>query len=280
VWSAPAEAARVLGLSTSGTASLADAAGFPLGPREGAWILWHSGQGGEIARGYYRAAAARDRDAVIEGLQRVLCGRRPGRSEPLSDRGRARVRVALGAWVDARLAAGARIEDLPDLFYLDERMGAWAGPTHGAVEWVRDTTSPLWSIRLLPYLLAPSAAERAREAFHDAVLHELAPELIDVPYAGGAKHGLRHKARRALEQARRRAAPPKGSDPLSRVLSDLRAAVAAAPRHVAWDVLDRGRVERLLASEATQLDEMSRAYVWRLATVFLDPAMAEAEPAS
>jgi hypothetical protein len=279
VFSVPAEAARVLGLSTSGTASLADAAGFPMGPREGPPVLWHSGQGGEIARAYYRAAAGRDRDAIVGGLERVLCGRRPGRAEPLSDGGRARLRAGVAAWADGRLAAGARIEDLPDLFYLDERMGAWAGPSHGAVEWIRDTTSPLWSTRLLPHLLAPRAADREREVFHDAVLRELAPELADVPYAGAAKHGLRHKARRAVQEARRRFARDRGSDPFSGVLSDVREAVAAAPRHVAWEVLDRDRVDRLLAREPAALDEMSRAYVWRLATVFLDPAMAEAEAA-
>ena len=83
-WSTPDEAARVLGLTASGTASLGDAAGFPMGPRSGPPVLWHSGQGGEIARRYYRAAAGRDRDAAVDGLQRVFCGRRPGRAEPLS----------------------------------------------------------------------------------------------------------------------------------------------------------------------------------------------------
>jgi hypothetical protein len=33
-------------------------------------------------------------------------------------------------------------------------------------------------------------------------------------------------------------------------------------------VLDRPRVEALLASQAGALDTMSRYYVWRLATVF------------
>ncbi len=277
-WSTPIEAARVLGLTTSGTASLGDAAGFPLGRVEGPPALWHSGQGGEIARGYYRAAAGRDRDAVLTGLERLFCGRRPGRSEPLSENGRDRVRAGIARWVEGRLAAGAALEDLPDLFYVDERMGSWAGPTHGAVEWVRDTTSPLWGARILPHLLGPSVAEREAEAFHDAVLRELAPELVDVPHAGGSKGGLRHKARRAVEEARRRVAPASGepgSEPFDGVLGAVREAVAAQPDHVAWQVLERERVDGLLAQDAAGLDEMSRAYVWRIATVFLDPALAE-----
>jgi len=277
-WSTPVEAARVLGLTTSGTASLGDAAGFPLGPGEGPPALWHSGQGGEIARGYYRAAAGRDRDAVVAGLERLFCGRRPGRSEPLSAEGRERVRAGIAGWVAGRLAGGAALEDLPDLFYVDERMGSWAGPTHGAVEWVRDTTSPLWGARLLPHLLGASVAEREAEAFHAAVLRELAPELAEVPYAGGSKGGLRHRARRAVEEARRRVAPAggePGSDPFDGVLDAVRGAVAAQPDHVAWQVLDRERVDGLLARGAADLDDMSRHYVWRIATVFLDPALAE-----
>jgi hypothetical protein len=279
-WSAPEDAARVLGLTASGTASLADAAGFPLSGGERLGDLWHSGQGGEIARRYYASAAARDRDGAVDALERVFCGRRPGRSDPLSPAGRERVRAGIAAWVDRRLAAGARVDDLPDLFYLDERMGAWAGPTHAAVEWVRDTTSPLWSARLLPHLLGGTVEERGGEAFHDAVLRELAPELAAVPYAGGGKRGVRHKARRAAEEARRRLARPSAGngsgDPFAPVPARTRAAAAMHPHHPAWHVLDRARTSALLEHDAAALDEMSRAYVWRLATVFLDPAMLEA----
>jgi hypothetical protein len=281
-WSATDAAASVLGLTASGTASLADAAGFPLGPGTGLGELWHSGQGGELARRYYREAAGGDRDAVVEGLERVFCGRRIGRADPLSDAGRDRVRERIAAWADGRLAHGTRVEDLPDLFYLDERMGSWAGPTHGAVEWVRDTTSPLWSARLLPHLLGGTVAEREAEAFHTAVLRELAPELVSVPYAGGGGHGVAHKVRRAAEEARRmfhRSAAASGdADPFADVLARTRFAVTSQPQHCAWHVLDRGRTAALLDREAPALDAMSRAYVWRIATVFLDPAMTEATP--
>ena len=284
-WSTPEEAARVLGLTASGTASLGDAAGFPLGPRPGPPGLWHSGQGGEIARRYYRAAAGRDRDAAVDGLERVFCGRRTGRAEPLSDTGRAAVRAGLERWVDGRLESGARVEDLPDLFYLDERMGSWAGPTHGAVEWVRDTTSPLWSVRLLGHLLGGTVEERSAETFHSAVLRELSPELVGVPYEGGAasKRGMGHKVRRGIQEVRRRVAPGRAGgpeaavDPFDNVLSAVRRAAASHPDHVAWRVLDRARVDALLSRPAAGLDDMNRHYVWRIATVLLDPAMAEGE---
>jgi hypothetical protein len=311
--SRPREMARVLGILSGGTASLADAAGFPLGPAPpGPVALWHSGQGGEVARGYYRAAAAEERDGLVAGLERLFCGRRPGRAEPLSDSARARVRARIEAFVDAQLAAGADPADVPDLFYLLERMGSWAGSTHGAVEPVRDTTSPLWSARLLPFELGLPAPERAREEFHRAILRELAPHLVDVPFAGGAGWGApskvaraRRLARRAAEEARRRAseafrgrrrreaatdagrasamagpaeAPP-GADPFAHLLAEVRAEAAARPDHVVWQVLDRERVERLLGRDAAALDTMSRYYVWRIATVLLDPGFGDAEPA-
>jgi hypothetical protein len=284
--------ARVLGLLCSGTASLADAAGFPLGPVAGPLELWHSGQGGEVARGYYRAAAARDRAGLVARLERLFCGRRPGRAEPLSDAGRARVRRGIEGFVAAQLAAGADPADVPDLFYLLERMGSWAGPTHGAVEPVRDTTSPLWSLRLLPFELGLPADARAREEFHRAVLRELAPDLFEVPFAGGAgwktpsrAARARRLAHRAAEEARRRLARSGGGvggagpDPFAPVLERVREAAAAQPDHVAWQVLDRDRTARLLAREPGRLDTMSRYYVWRIATVLLDPGLREAEPA-
>jgi hypothetical protein len=282
VWSDWRGAARLLAASQGGTSTLADAAGFPMGPRDAPLPLWHSGQGGEIARAYYGTGEGLDRDGLADRLTRAFLGRRPGRADVLSGDARVSVRERIGAWVDAQLAAGVQPTDVPDAFYLTRRMGTWAGPTHGAVELVRDTTSPLWSARLLPDLLGLPAHERARHAFHLRVLERLAPELVDVPFEDGrpwpAREGeLRRRAaaartlaRKALAEARRRVRPPAGSgaDPFAPILADVRSTVLEQPQHPAWAVLDRGRVESLLSSEAAALDTMSRYYVWRLATVF------------
>jgi hypothetical protein len=297
MWTRPRRAAELVQLTAGGTASVSDAAGFPLGPREGPLVLWHSGQGGEVARGYYGTARGLDGDALADRLYRAFVARRPGRTELLGKRGERLVRDEVGAFVDERLAAGAALEDVPDLFYLHRRMGTWAGPTHACVEWVKDTTSPLWSARLVPDLLGLPADERARELFHLRVLERLAPELVDVPFAGGGgwpgrRSALARRAARARSLARkgraealRRAggalaarrgapaaaersagAPPR--DPFASVHAETAAAVAAQPEHPAWAVLDRGRVERLLARDPASLDEMSRYYVWRLAQAF------------
>ena len=277
--------ARVLAVTTGGTATLADAAGFPLGPLAGPLPLWHTGQGGEIARGFYGEGVDED------GLYRAFVAQRPGRRPLLSAEGEAEVRRQIGSWAAQQREAGARDEDLGDLFYLTRRMATWAAPTHAAVEYIRDSTSPLWSARLLPDMLGLPAAARAREEFHLRVLEILAPRLVDVPFEGGRpwpakQSALARRARRAAVLARkvraearrratshrvstsRRIASSTGHSTFEGVLGEVRECVLGQPGHAAWEVLDRPRVEQLLATPAVGLDEMSRFYVWRLATVF------------
>src|SRR4051794_17709747 len=216
-------AAELLWLTSSGTASLADAAGFPFGPRPGPLPLWHSGQGGEIARHYYGSGGG-----DVDLLYRRFVARRPGRSEILNADGERLVRAQI-----EEFASGRDPDDLPDLFYLHRRMGTWAGPTHGAVEFVRDTTSPLWSRRLLPDLWA------GRGRFHREVLERLAMQLLDVPYERPPS-----LPRKVVAAVKRRLG---GADAFARILPEIREAVLAQPDHLAWDVLNRDRVEQLLA---------------------------------
>ncbi|HEX8073528.1 MAG TPA: hypothetical protein VF545_00970 [Thermoleophilaceae bacterium] len=297
MWQDWRRGAELVAAMAAGTATLADAAGFPLAARPGPLPLWHSGQGGEIARAYYGLGDGLDRDGLADRLTRAFLARRPGRAGVLSADGRALVHRRIAAWVDEQLGAGIAPVDVPDMFYLRKRMGTWAGPGHGCVEYVRDTTSPLWSARLLPDLLGAPAAERARYAFHRAVLERLSAELAAVPFEGGggwprrggelARRVERGRtlARKALAEARRRAVTARrrrsaagtgapGTDPFDAILPEIRDTVLSQPNHPAWPILDRARVEKLLASDPAALDAMSRYHAWRLATVFagLPPA--------
>jgi hypothetical protein len=71
-----------------------------------------------------------------------------------------------------------------------------------------------------------------------------------------------------------------GHDRFAPVHALVRDRVVSQPEHPAWAVLDRTRVERLLAAAPSALDTMSRYYVWRLAGVFLvaDYASASIDP--
>ena len=304
-FSAPSRAASFTELASAGTASLADGvrsacdadisrfdAGpgvFPLGPREGTLPLVHTGQGGELSRAFYGVGeASTDRDALAGRLYRLFTGSRPWRPELLSEPGREAVHEDLRGWVGQRLDSGCSPAAIPDLFYFEKRMGTWAGATQGCVEYVQDSTSPLWSVRLLPHLLGLPAAERAGERFHRLVLDALAPALAEEPMDGGRpwapapqprwRRRLRPAqvlARKARDELVRRAAPidPRGrvapEHPLAPVLAAVRERALEQGDHPAWAVLDRARVERLLDRDARTLDGTRCQYVWRLATVFL-----------
>jgi hypothetical protein len=285
-------AARITLLASGGTATLADAAGFPLGPRDGALPLWHSGQGGEIARSYYGIGGR----GAAELLYRRFTGRRPGRVEIVSAAAAQVLKRRIASLVEEMTDSGAELADVPDLFYLLERMGSWAAAAHGVVELVRDTTSPLWSVRMLPHLLALPAGQRELERFHRLVLKELDPRLVAPRFQDGStwperSHPLQRRVQRtrqlagkvAAELGRRRAARSSGggerdtgtaapADPFSSVINVVRDAALSQPDHPAWAVLERPAVEALLAGPPARLDEMSRYYVWRLASVFLGMA--------
>ena len=272
IWSDHRRAASVVRLTAGGTASLADAAGFPLGHRDGPLPLWHSGQGGEIGRAYYGDAEGLRPAEVTRRLYDAFTARRPHRHELLSPAGREIVERQLGDWIDEQAAHGVATADLPDLFYFDRRMKTWAAPTHGCVEYVRDTTSPLWSRRVVADLLAPPGEDRSRLAYHRAMRRL---SVLD-PAPNGSGSGRVARARTlagkvAAEAGRRlRARRSSVADPLDPILADVRDQVLDARTHPAWEVLDRDRCEALLTRPAASLDEMSRYYVWRLATLFVE----------
>jgi hypothetical protein len=316
----PRRVAQVVALSGAGTATAADAIGFPLGPRDRVLPLWHSGHGSEVGRAVYGIGSGMNREGLIEHLHRRFTTRRPGRAELIDRRGAAIVRRLLAAFVDEQLGYGAAPVDVPDLYFFHVHMARWAGPSHSCVEWIRDTTSPTWSPRLLPHELGLPARERALHLFHLRATEALAPQIVDVPFEGDRPwparqsaltrrtHRARTLARKALAEGRRRApagptrsarsvargtgaggrtrpvklrrlaAPAPGApgpdpipapDPFAAVQSAVREQALAEPGQAAWEVLDRGRIEALLTREPATLDPMARAYVWRLATVFL-----------
>lgn len=301
----PRRAAGMVSALSGGTITLSDAAGFPAAIAPDPLPLWHTGQGGEIARGYYGAGGREDPDSIAERLHAAFAGRAPGRREPLLPAASASVRDRLRDWVADALEAGVRPADVPDAFYLLRRMGTWSAPGHGCVEPVRDATSPLWSRALLPDLLGAATHERSGERFHREMVSRLAPALMDVPFQDDGRWGARSTgaeraaagarrlgSRAARELARRRAAlrgpvaaprgpgtrpggavapsrPPK--DPFAHVQGLVRDALGDQPGHPIWDVLDRHPTEALLTSPPRGLDEMRRYYLWRIASIVLAP---------
>lgn len=240
------EAARVIGATSGGAFSLEDAAGYPLEQSSGPLPLWLGGQGGEIARRNYGETTAGD----AGGLCAELTQRTLNSAPVLNERGESLVRGRIEALIGEQLDAGAAAEDVPDLFYLYGRMAGWAAVGFGAVEYAKgDSVSPLWSRGMLPHQLGPSVAERAAGTFPDEVLQVLSPELAGRPYV---------------------AALPGASEPsnLERLRSAADRAVSGGPAHAAWCVLDRERVDALLAGDPAGYGDREERALWRLTSVF------------
>jgi hypothetical protein len=306
VWSHSREAAALATLTMGGTGTLADGSGFPLVDDPGPAVLWHTGLGGEASRRVYdrrpaigaRPWARLDAEAIARRLYTSFAMRRPGRPQLVAEADRPGVQAQLRAFVDAHLAAGIAPADLPDTFYIYNRLALWCGPTQSAVDWVKDSTAAMWTRRMLPHMLALPRDERAADRFHLRMLEELRPDLIDIPFehgegwltvrsprgrqvanarrlAGRAADALlrRARARRgALAHRRSRqpavaAPPPAPPEAFVQVHETARALAAERPDHPGWEAMDRSAVERLLARDTAELDEVGRFLIWRLVTV-------------
>lgn len=271
--SQPALMARRLMLMSGGTVSLANAAGLPVERGGGAPDLWHTGQGGEIARRYFQSLDGPSPAGLARALKFTGGGVIAGDVERLLER-------HIGSCVEQLLDAGATPADVPDLFYLVRRMAHWGAPGHGCVEYARDATSPLWSVRLLPQMLGASREQRRRERFHTEVLRRLAPELASVPLADGRPWQPPSRAKRVWRRLLRHGTVPsaaQGDDAhASETLQAVNRAIVEAAMeqadHPAWRVLDAAAVHALFDRSHNGLNGADQAQMWRLGTVFLTSA--------
>ena len=268
MWSDHRRAARVVRLTAGGTASLADAAGFPLGPREGPLPLWHSGQGGEIGRAYYGSGAGLDAAGLTAKLYDAFTARRPHRRELLSDAGREIVESQLREWVDAQLesgvAAGRRARPLlrraphDDLGGADARLRRVRARHHLAALVAARARRPARADRggaragrlPPPHAHAARAQARADTARGRAALGRRPGPDRARPQAGGQGRVAKRCAARA---ARRSGRPrPARRRPTRSNRSSPTCASRCSPptSHPAWEVLDRDRCEALLARPA------------------------------
>jgi hypothetical protein len=288
------DAVRALRLCAPGTYTLdlawnalnrPSGSGLPDDDMDEPLALVHTGAGGEVARLYYGSGDSKP--AVAErNLYRRITPVWP--SPPISKDGEQLIKEYLGGWVDDQLGAGVSPADLPDLFYLLERMSNWVGGGNGFNEYMMDVSVPLWTPRLLPQEFGLPATERARELFHFHVLNALSPELARRPFAGSNPswptfgrtrpargRRVRTFAGRAGREMRRRYEYRVHRAPGGRGVSGLaQAAELTSQRmpersHSIWQVVDRKRALALLTRAPAALDARSQRAMWRLATVIL-----------
>jgi hypothetical protein len=270
----PRRAARILTATGPGTVSLGDSLELPAGGAPAPFPVLLGGQGAEVAKGAYGAAAA---NASPEALAELLLPKASPSFPPrlVDADGEQAVRSWLRAWAQRQIDSGVPVVEVPTLFHLLVRLGTWGGAGLTSRDFGLDTTSPMWTKRLLGQQVALPLAERRAGLFFARVLQELSPRLAEMPYEGGGK-GLSAKV---LKEARRRASRPLArfhgraeADAFPGAFAEIREAVMTQPDHPAWSALQKRRVHRLLGRKPYALDPRSRQQVLRLGTVFLADA--------
>lgn len=278
------DTARLLRLLSNGAVSIGTTGALTRPTASSQLVLSQSGQGGEIARAYYGIGEG----SAAELAQSIYRHLVPPLPRPLvTPEAEELVRTYVVDWVREQLALGIAPTDVPDAFYLLEKMTHWAGPSQSVHEWTRDALSPLWSARLLPHELGLPPEQRERELFHLWMLEELSPALVRIPFSGAPPRWPGFPSRRssrlqhyrvlaskiAQELQRRTQAhlargPGAGDSFTAEALVETRRHALDTPSHPAWDVLDRKRVLRLLSKTPATFDPRSRRYLLGLATIF------------
>jgi hypothetical protein len=129
----------------------------------------------ELARGYYWKLVhdlpdPDDRDCLSKGLLKSM-------NAPIDEHTLAR----MSAWMSGVPASSTW--DLLDLFYLEQRLGCWAGVVHYPyADMVRLVSWPLNSRRLVALMLSLPYEYKAAARLNDDVIRSRWPELAELPY--------------------------------------------------------------------------------------------------
>jgi hypothetical protein len=268
-------AAAILAVTGPGSVSLGDSLELPLAGAPEPFAVLLGGQGAELAKGAYATADGPSAPERIAGL--LLDKASPAWPPRIVGReGERLVRAWLRDWASEQIERGVPPSEVPTLFHLLVRLGAWGGPGLTSRDVGLETTSPAWTLRLLPHQLSLPLVERKAGRFHARVLEELSPRLAALPYEQATTRGMRQKlvreARRRVERrlpAGRGHRGPGGPDHFATAFAQIREAVLTQPDHDAWQSLRRRRVQRLLRRDPGALDPRSRQQVLRLGTIFL-----------
>ena len=81
------------------------------------------------------------------------------------------------------LQSGCEYNDVPDIFYMKERIPNWLGMARRSDSYQTQVVSPLNCSKLIDYSFKLSAQQRQMCLIHYQILEELAPDLLGVPFA-------------------------------------------------------------------------------------------------
>jgi len=144
-----------------------------------------TGHMGEVLKAYAKAGATADTQDPIAMI------RLQAPFDPLGLLREAscdRMAGAVAAQMAAARLEGATEADLPDIFYLRNRVPNWLGGIRGIKSFERQPVMPLGVPGLQALAFRVTAEERQQERLHFEIIRHLAPELLDLPFAHQSWH--------------------------------------------------------------------------------------------
>ncbi len=150
----------------------------------------------------------------------------------------------------ALLEEGFSREDLPDLFYYENRIPNWLGNTRQVHSFTGTNIMPLGVPPLVRMAFTATAEERSIEQIHFSAIKKTAPELLDIPFALQRWHPSLDVPARGPVTMPNRAMPVHGSwqhsvNKVPAVRSAISSWIEGSDSEL-WSVVDRNRlIERL-----------------------------------
>jgi len=146
--------------------------------------IW--GAGGELGRSFHFNPIQTVRGLTLSSVQHTIASRWVDDAGGLM---RKETCAAARAFIDRAIATyadeGFRTDDLSDVFFLYERGGRRAGKNMRANMSLRDSYSPFFSRSFVNAAFSLSSTVRRTEPLHYALLNEVSPELVDIPFDKG-----------------------------------------------------------------------------------------------
>jgi asparagine synthase (glutamine-hydrolysing) len=144
------------------------------------------GIGGEIARGYLSEPEFYILGQRKEAMQRFLFNRMkiPNRGL-IAKQAYERTWQYFDRFCAETMEMGFKAVEIPDLFYLLDRVPNWIGSNFRKTKPATDLFSPLATHEFVKQAYLYSALERYVEPLHYQLINNLAPELGEIPFAQG-----------------------------------------------------------------------------------------------
>jgi len=238
------------------------------------------GHGGEMMRGFYvdpllmasRAGLRRVQRSLINRLVEDHGGLVKGVASALS---RSHLEEFCNRMTESRFPP----EDLPDAFYVFERVGRWAATVVRPSLPLVDIFQPLCTRTFAELVFATPLRERYAQLFHSMAIELLTPRLADLPFM--KTNRVYHRVARdllrrlvaadpfALLRGRQHVGTPQAAW-IEALRPRLRDVCLGQPDSALWDFIDRSVFESL-TDERTPGPRRARAAlgIWQVATLFL-----------